>query len=298
MARNDIVVGTDGTMAGAAAVRWAAAEAARRNVLLRIVHCFDWDYDSSRQGCSSGSADAARQLADAVTSAALHQARAVAPGIWLEADALIGDAASHLVEVSDTVALVVVGSRSRGGLAGLLLGSVSRRVAVHASCPVVVVRGREDLGDGPVAAGVDLSARGELVLQQAYETAEALGSELRVVHSCTPAVTPWVGTVPAAAPAYFDDDGERERLHTVVGPWQDKFPQVSTTLTMSHQPAAGALAAASRQARLLVVGSHGHGTVAGTLLGSTSLSLLHHADCPVLVVRTRGMGPSSRDFRP
>ncbi|MFI7602405.1 universal stress protein [Actinoplanes sp. NPDC049681] len=41
MARSDIVVGTDGTPAGQAAVRWGAAEAARRGVLLRVVHCFD-----------------------------------------------------------------------------------------------------------------------------------------------------------------------------------------------------------------------------------------------------------------
>jgi len=298
MARSDIVVGTDGTMAGAAAVRWAATEAARRNVLLRIVHCFDWDYDSSRQGCEAGTADAARYLAGTVTTAALHQARAVAPGIWLEADALIGDAASHLIELSGAVALVVVGSRGRGGLAGLLLGSVSRRVAVHAECPVVVVRGRGD-ERGPVVAGVDVSPRGETVLQHAYEAAEALGCPLHVAHSYAPVVSPWVGAVPAATiPTRVQDDAERDRLYALLTPWRDKYAHIGTTVSLSHQPAASALAAASAGARLLVVGSHGHGAVSGALLGSTSLYLLHHADCPVLVVRTRGQGLSSRDLRP
>ena len=287
MARSDIVVGTDGTMAGAAAVRWAATEAARRNVLLRIVHCFDWD-DSSRQRCGGGPADAARYVADSVTTAALHQARAAAPGIWIEADALIGDAAAHLVELSGAVALVVVGSRGRGGLAGLLLGSVSRRVVVHAECPVVVVRGRADSGDGPVVAGVDLSPRGETVLRQAYETAAALKCPLHVVHSYSPAVSPWVGAVPSAVlAAPIQDEAERDRLYTLLTPWRDKYAHIATTVGLSHQPAASALSTASAGARLLVVGSHGHGAVASTLLGSTSLYLLHHAGCPVLAVRTR-----------
>jgi nucleotide-binding universal stress UspA family protein len=42
----------------------------------------------------------------------------------------------------------------------------------------------------------------------------------------------------------------------------------------------------SSSAGLVVVGSHGHGAIAGTLLGSISLQVLHHADCPVLIARS------------
>jgi nucleotide-binding universal stress UspA family protein len=41
--------------------------------------------------------------------------------------------------------LLVVGSRGRGGLTGLLLGSISQQVAQHAPCPVVIHRRREDV---------------------------------------------------------------------------------------------------------------------------------------------------------
>ncbi|GAA3950437.1 universal stress protein [Actinoplanes auranticolor] len=65
----------------------------------------------------------------------------------------------------------MLGSRGRGGFGGLLLGSVSRRVATHAPCPVVVVRGRGNVVDGPVAVGVDDSPAADTVLATAFEAA-------------------------------------------------------------------------------------------------------------------------------
>ncbi|WP_373293117.1 universal stress protein [Actinoplanes campanulatus] len=54
---------------------------------------------------------------------------------------------------------------------------------------------------------------------------------------------------------------------------------------VSHDSAGSVLIEVSHGTQLIVVGSHGHGLVTGTILGSTSLQLLHHADCPVLAVR-------------
>ncbi len=54
-------------------------------------------------------------------------------------------------------------------------------------------------------------------------------------------------------------------------------------VVLTHESAAAALVSASGRARLVIVGSHGRGVVAGALLGSAGLQLLHHADCPVLI---------------
>jgi nucleotide-binding universal stress UspA family protein len=52
--------------------------------------------------------------------------------------------AQALLDAADGAALVVVGSRGRGGFAGLVLGSTSEQVSRHAPCAVVVVRGTAD----------------------------------------------------------------------------------------------------------------------------------------------------------
>lgn len=82
--------------------------------------------------------------------------RAVAdhPGVEVRRHVLDGTGASLLTEFSTAVDLVVVGSRGRGGFAGLLLGSTSQAVLHHAACPVMVVTTRaKDEGYSPADVG-------------------------------------------------------------------------------------------------------------------------------------------------
>jgi len=287
MRTKEILVGTDGTAASHAAVRWAAREAQRRGLPLRIVYAFDWQWEAARYDAGTEHLDVARQLADAVV-AAREQALAVAPTVRVELDTLISNPAPGLLAAAEEdVELLVVGSRGRGGFASLLLGSVSQRVATHAPCPVVVVRGRGDVTEGPIAVGVDDSPATDHVLATAFEAAASRDTGLAAIRAYLPPTSLWMADVPAVAVDLPQDDtAEHERLEELLAPWRQKYPKVPVKVTVSHDGPAAILADVSHEAQLVVVGSRGHGTITGVLLGSVGAQLLHHADCPVLIDRS------------
>ena len=70
--------------------------------------------------------------------------------------------------------------------------------------------------------------------------------------------------------------------------WQDKYPDVAVRRVVTRAQPVEALLENAADARLLVVGSRGHGGFAGAILGSTSQALIYHASCPLLVVRPTG----------
>ncbi|WP_127507747.1 universal stress protein [Actinoplanes solisilvae] len=281
MVTRQIVVGADDAAASRAAVDWAAHEARRRRVLLRIVHTFDWDWREQTAG-----ADDARRRAEAVAVAAFDRAREIAPGIIIETDTVIGPAVPRLLEASHDAELLVVGNRGRGGFIGLLLGSVSRRVASHALCPVVVVRGRPDIPGGPIAAGVDHTPTADLVLQTAFTAASEQACPVVVVRAYAPVVPLTTMPVPPRVAILPEqDDAERARLEARLAPWRAKYPELEVDEVISQGSAAAALVEVSRSARLVVIGSRGRSPISGGLLGSTGLQLLHHAECPVHIAR-------------
>jgi len=79
-------------------------------------------------------------------------------------------------------------------------------------------------------------------------------------------------------------DELRAMAETVAG-LGEKYPDVQVEQRLRQGRPAKVLAEASQGAALVVVGSRGHGGFKSMLLGSTSRSLLHHAQCPVLIVR-------------
>ena len=144
-----IVVGVDGSEASREALRFAAEEAALREARLVGVHA--WSFIPPQPLGDPGilavpAGDLAGQLSAENDSARLALDEAVVdalgaePSVEIERRLVEGDAGESLVAQSANADLVVVGSHGRSGLRAALLGSVSRHVVDHATCPVVVVK--------------------------------------------------------------------------------------------------------------------------------------------------------------
>jgi nucleotide-binding universal stress UspA family protein len=181
--------------------------------------------------------------------------------------------------------MVVVGNRGRGGFASLVLGSVGHYVVTHAKATVVVVRGRPGPLSGPVVAGVD-TASADAVLPHAFEEADFRGARLRAIHAYPPieGITAY-GYTPLVGGPKERQAGNRDALADLVHRWASKFPQVPVDIVAVEGHPTAVLASASATAQLVVVG-HQRSILGHVGVGAVAAQLLHHADCPVMIVRT------------
>ncbi|MFG1882483.1 universal stress protein [Micromonospora sp. NPDC049102] len=282
-----VVVGVDGSEPSLRAVRLAAVEAVRRHRPLRVVHGFIWPllHVPVAPGPDAPPGAGLRQRATELVARAVAEAEATTPGLPTSGEIIDGEAAAVLVGESPTAALVVLGDRGLGGFSALVVGSVAVQVSAYADCPVLVARGTQR-PDGPVVVGIDGSPASLLAADFAAETAVTRGVPLRAVHAYRHPGSSGPGDM---QPLVYDEaqlHGEQEKLLTG---WLDELPArhpgLRLTCRATRERAGAALAEASRDAQLLVVGGQGRGEVTGLLLGSVSQSVLHHARCPVAVVR-------------
>jgi len=275
-----VIVGVDGSPHSRLALRWAADEAAHRGAALRIVHAY------GPGGPDETTSLQVRAHGERAVAAAVDEVRHRTPDVPVTAVAVRAGAAATLLAAAGPDDLLVVGHRARSELTALLAGSTCQQVAMHATASVTIVRGRLE-PDGPVVVGYDGSTAAPAVLDCAFAAAAARGCGLIVLRAFRPGSPAWPAEAPP--PAVYNPRTTRlaieKELDHVVEPMADKYPDVPVQHVVMDGDAAQALADASRQARLVVVGTRGHGGFAGLLLGSVGLHLLHHADCPVLICR-------------
>ena len=135
-----IVVGVDDSPAAAQAVQWAAEEAALRGASLHVMHAWDLPRFAGFEDAPvtrSGLQDESKRILERLTSEATEGQ----PGLQVVGVSVEGAPAEELITAAGEADLLVVGSRGEGGFKGLLLGSVSHQCALHARCPIVIVRG-------------------------------------------------------------------------------------------------------------------------------------------------------------
>ena len=134
-----VIVGVDGSPQSKQALRWAAQFAATSGA--RLIAVAAWDYPTTYVwNAWPQDWDPARDAQKALEGTVDEVFAAHRPSD-LELIVRQGTAAGVLLDECEAAQMLVVGSRGHGGFAGLLLGSVSAKVAEHASCPVLVVHG-------------------------------------------------------------------------------------------------------------------------------------------------------------
>jgi nucleotide-binding universal stress UspA family protein len=285
--RSPVVVGIDGSSSAIDAARWAAREAARRASALELVSAFGWPETHHLGDAGLGGRYRETMLGRtrAELAAAAAAASEAAAGIEIDEQIVDGFAVPVLIAASRRAGLIVLGDRGLGGFTALLVGSVAIGLATQAECPVVVVRGERSSATGPVVVGVDGSKHSEAALAFAFEAATARRTPLLAVNAWTDGVLE--AAVLALSDWHVHEADAHRRLAERLAGWSEKYPEVQVRRVVLRDRPAHALIerATADAAQLVVVGSHGRGGMAGLVLGSVSHALLHHAPCPVAVVR-------------
>jgi nucleotide-binding universal stress UspA family protein len=271
---NPIVVGYDGSLSGDRALRWALGEGTRLGLPVHVVHVVEWPVTAA-PGAVGWLSDEDRLAA----RSSIDRAIAWAGGDAQEVSVVEGSIVGTLCDLSQKASMTVVGSRGAGGFSGLLIGSVSLAVTMHAASPVIVVRGEEHvhIDEYPVVAGLDDSDPAKAAAAFAFAEAASRGCGLVALRA-------WQPVGPVRDPEELET-AERHALREVLEPHRTRHPGVPVTTRLAAGSPGKALIEASSEAQLVVVGARGMGGFRGLLLGSAGQQLVHHAHCPVAVVR-------------
>lgn len=283
-----IVAGVDGSDSALDAARWAADEAARKGVPLRLVSVVQVPMTSGYLGDAGLSVDVLdglRTESQRILDQTRSELAARQPNVDITTAVQVGPPIPTLIEESGAARLVVVGSRGLGGFRGMLVGSTAVALASRGACPVAVIRGGGQ-PTGPVVVGVDGSPASDAAVELAFEEASLRRAELVAVHT-------WLEHASDADLAIVESalnwDALTERgmesLAERLAGWAEKYPDVTVTRRVTRGRPIVNLLAAAADAQLLLVGSRGRGAFAGVILGSTSQALVYHAPCPLIVAR-------------
>lgn len=293
-----VLVGFDGSDHATRAMHWSAAEAFRRDLPITVITAFTVPraiagYTDSVTEVTGDTL--ARRGAEDILNGARELLKDF-PG-QTQFHVEYGDAAGVLVAHSSNAELAVVGARGRGGFIGRILGSVASALPSHTACPTVVVDKNYELTTGddrwlsaderPVTVGMDSSRGAKLAALKAAEIASSHHVPLRLVMG----VPPMDGAL-----LWYPELGPREeehnqrlreledRLQVTVRWLSGHFENLVISCSAADGLPVEVLREESQTSQLTVVGTRGRGGLASALLGSTSSTLLMHAEGPVMIV--------------
>lgn len=289
MATMPVVAAVDGSAGSLRAVEWAAREAERHRAPLRIVSAPAMPprmraYDTIPRTV----ADELRGVSLRALEEAFTRAKQAVPRLLVDVDPLTGPPALAVTDSGSGALMLVVGARGAAGLPAIILGSVSRYAAMHASCPVVAVREETGVVHREVVVGIRDPHDTTATLAFAFEEAALRGATLTAVHAWY-----WfpsaLGTAGAEeTPGSLADlpkvsaDASRNLTETLRG-WREKYPDVPVREDVVRGHPARVLASYTARSDLVVIGRH-NGHDAGPAVGAVQHGVLNHAHGPVAIV--------------
>ncbi|WP_069629456.1 universal stress protein [Streptomyces niveus] len=280
-----LVVGVDGSEGSLRALDWAVAEADRRGLPLRIVHASLWEHYEGIRPRLAADRPSEQVLAENLVATSEERVNALAAQVKVTTDVQPEEPVTALLREGNDAALLVVGSRGRGPVTAMLLGSVSLSVAARARCPVVVVRGQEPdgrTGLGRVVLGV---GDGVAAARFAFREARSRGCELVAVRA-------WRSPVHEAVPYPLADNdpmradrqGADECVDAVLAGLGEDLTEVTVRREVVQGTAHQTLLEHTAPGDLLVVGARRRPGAVGLQLGRVNHAMLHYAPCPVAIV--------------
>ncbi|AUA10269.1 universal stress protein [Streptomyces sp. SID8382] len=278
-----VTVGLDGSAESLAAAHWAADEAERRQLALRLTHAWILLCPATPDSPAADEQNywAKRIVRDAHTELARDH-----PELTIIEDLVADEAEKALLDAAARSRMLVLGSRGLDRVASFFLGDIGLYTIARAKRPVVLMRaGRKADGHRRhVVVGLSLHGPQDNLLEFAYVTAFTRDVPLHAVHGRRPERARGSGTDTDSDVARETAEQARREMDEVLRPWREKFPRVKVVDEVRLESPAQAIVEAAADSDLLMVGRRKRPPALGPRLGPVVQAAVHHADCPVAVV--------------
>ncbi|GGN48561.1 stress-inducible protein [Streptomyces albiflavescens] len=292
-----IVVGLDGSPESVAAASWAAREAVRRGLPLRLVHAWE-GLPSDDEPVTLPELQVPQYWARRILRSTLDRVTETCPQLYVSAEQINKPPIAALLAEAEKAELLVLGNQGLGGLSGFFAGSVALASVAQVRQPVVLVRAGWSAADDhmpdsdgrpsvrtpcrEVMLAVDPKNDCGAVLDFAFEAAKHRGASLSVIHA-------WQLLLHSPGGTDQESDASAQRdaesaLAQVIAPWREKYPTVEVRAQAHHGRPAPALTRAAQEAGLLIVGRKVRRQAVGSHTGRVAHLAIHHVTCPVAVV--------------
>ncbi|WP_163505792.1 universal stress protein [Fodinicola acaciae] len=269
-AGGSVVVAVDSSAHQLQAVAWGALEAASRGMALRLVRSFVPEPLRTPLGADSFADGHIARAARRLLANAAAYAHAVAPSVRVSATLPAGSATRQFASAVGKPALVVVGHTDGDRLGGSPFGSTGMALIGCTTCPMAVVR---------TSIGWDRSAQAPVVLSLGDEYPPPVNEDVLEYA--------FLAAERRKVPVVAVEAGENYETTAILRTVSERFPDIKVCRHIVGEHTSRALVDWTRDAQLLVLGSHPDEGVGELAPGSAARTAVDFARCPVVLVRPR-----------